>query len=396
MKHTAIICEYNPFHNGHLLQTEELRARGAETVTGILGGSFTQRGDAALTDSYSRAAAAVLSGGCDIVFELPYPYSASAADRFAEAGVSIAMRLGYPDSLAFGCEAENPDLLHAIADFLESPEAHRQIQAARDRRTGTPGHLTDAVRRALGEKYAAELTRPNNILAVAYLRAIRRLGAPLEPVFVHRTTVQHGDEQPCGSLASSSAIRTLLAEGKNPEAFLPTESLRVFRKNEKSGEAPADLRNAERLVLHVLRARDPESVEGCAEARGGLGRRILCAAAVTDSLNGLYRLAANRGQTNAHVRRALLSLLLDTPETAEFIPPAFTLLLAANGRGLSVFGSAEKSIPVISRPAEIPVALAQTESFLLWERAEGLRSLCCPRVLPYKAYRTKRPLILPR
>lgn len=392
MKHVAIICEYNPFHNGHLHQTEELRARGAESITGILGGSFSQRGDAFLTDSYTRAASAVLSGGCDAVFELPYPYCASAADHFAEAGVSLTMRLNYPDALAFGCEAEEPEKLLAIAAFLESPEARRR-PAVRDRRGGTPAYLTEAVRSALGSDCAAELSKPNNILAVAYLRAIRRLGAPLEPVFVRRHSSRHGDTAASGTIASSTAIRTLLSEGKDPSALLPPESLRLYREAVERGEGPADLRRAERLILHTLRLRSGGSAELCAEARGGLGQRILRAAVSAPTLDALYAAAANRGQTNAHVRRALLSLFLLTPEQPDALP-AFTLLLAANGRGLTAFRSAKAQIPILSRPAEVPPWLAQSDAFLLWERAAELYTQCTPRVLPHHFYRTRRPLIL--
>ena len=90
MKTVGIISEYDPFHNGHKYQCDELRRLGAETIISIMGGSLSQRGSVYILDKYTRAKCAVASGGADIVLELPYPFSASAAENFASAGVYIA------------------------------------------------------------------------------------------------------------------------------------------------------------------------------------------------------------------------------------------------------------------------------------------------------------------
>ena len=80
MKYCAVICEYNPFHNGHRYQLGEIRRlSGCDGVLCIMSGNFTQRGEAAIFHKYERAAHAV-AGGADVVLELPVPFAVSAAE----------------------------------------------------------------------------------------------------------------------------------------------------------------------------------------------------------------------------------------------------------------------------------------------------------------------------
>ena len=96
----AVICEYNPFHNGHLIQLEKIRKiKGDDTrIVAIMSGSTVQRGTLAIYPKYARAAAAVKCGA-DLVLELPCPFSCGSAEYFARAGVMLADLTGIADSL---------------------------------------------------------------------------------------------------------------------------------------------------------------------------------------------------------------------------------------------------------------------------------------------------------
>ena len=85
----CIISEFNPMHNGHKYIVEKARELGADSVSVVMSGNATQRGELAVTDKYLRGRAAVMSG-VDLALELPYPWCASSADYFAMAGVYIA------------------------------------------------------------------------------------------------------------------------------------------------------------------------------------------------------------------------------------------------------------------------------------------------------------------
>ena len=80
MDATGVICEFNPFHNGHGYLLSRMREQVGEDgcVICLMSGRFVQRGEAALADPYLRAEMA-LAGGADLVLELPFPWSAGSA-----------------------------------------------------------------------------------------------------------------------------------------------------------------------------------------------------------------------------------------------------------------------------------------------------------------------------
>ena len=106
IKTVGIICEYNPFHNGHKYHIEQAKKiTGADAAVCIMSGNFVQRGEAAVCDKFSRSKAAVL-GGADLVLELPVVYSLSCAEKFASGAVEILDKIGV-DYLCFGAECGN-------------------------------------------------------------------------------------------------------------------------------------------------------------------------------------------------------------------------------------------------------------------------------------------------
>ena len=104
----AVICEFNPFHNGHRHLLARLPKKSTDYIVCIMSGAFVQRGEPAAFDKWSRAAAAV-SGGADLVLELPAPFVLADGDRFAEKGVETAAALGMPVTLAFGMESASAE-----------------------------------------------------------------------------------------------------------------------------------------------------------------------------------------------------------------------------------------------------------------------------------------------
>ncbi|MBQ7885516.1 MAG: nucleotidyltransferase family protein, partial [Clostridia bacterium] len=119
MKIAGIIAEYNPFHNGHahhILSTRE--KTGCDYVVVCMSGSFTQRGEAACMDKWTRAHIA-LECGADAVFDLPALFAVRTADAFARGGVEILGGLGC-DFLSFGSELADPELLQKLASLREN------------------------------------------------------------------------------------------------------------------------------------------------------------------------------------------------------------------------------------------------------------------------------------
>ena len=111
----GIICEFNPFHNGHKYLIQKAKSLVNKPVAVVMSTSFTQRGEIAITDKFTRAKSALL-GGADLVIELPVAYAVSNAEVFAKSGVKILSSFSRLTHLAFGCENSNIELLKQTAD----------------------------------------------------------------------------------------------------------------------------------------------------------------------------------------------------------------------------------------------------------------------------------------
>ncbi|MBR5162514.1 MAG: nucleotidyltransferase family protein, partial [Schwartzia sp.] len=247
MKTVGIIAEYNPFHNGHLLQIREIRRRFPDArIVVVMSGSFTQRGSAAILDKWTRAASAVRHG-VSLVLELPTVFATRSAQYFAGGGVRLLDRLGVAETLAFGSEYDDLSLLSQMAKESDASEN------------------TGALRAALcnGESYAAALTgnsdpsavirQPNVILAVEYLRALTRYAAKLTPLPLPRFAAAHNDRalpsDEAIPIASASAIRAALFKPETHEnafRFVPTDVAALLPDN------PADTARLLRPILARL------------------------------------------------------------------------------------------------------------------------------------------------
>ena len=364
MRAAAVICEYNPFHFGHLKQLEALKGE-YDAVIGVMSGDAVQRGEAAIADKYVRARAAV-ENGLDAVFSLPFPHCCASASDFARAGVYVAASLG-ADALAFGVEDDFARVERAFA-VVGAPGFSDALDTLirREKTLSYP----KAVGRLAGAETAALLQKPNNILAVEYLRALRELRAPLRAAPVPRD----------GTLASSSSLRALLFDSGR-DAFLralPEGSRRVY--GALDGAAfPRDTERLSRALLLLLRGGRAD-LSGLYGTGGGLGERMVRAAAEADSLSALVARCRSAGFTDARVRRAALAVLLGIRREAVRRLPAYTLLLAMNATGRAWLRTRRPSLPVVTKPARAAAAgEAAAAAFGAETRAEALLALAAPQ-----------------
>ena len=261
---TAIICEFNPFHNGHAYLLSEAKRLTGEPNMVIMSGSFTQRGEVAVCDKFTRAAAA-LRHGADLVVELPTAFAVANAERFAQGGVRIAKFFSGVHTLAFGCETDNLDALRAAAAAIRSERVNALIAAEMRGGGYYPRALEEALRTVCGGEVAAAVSSPNNILAVEYIRALE--GTEIRPLPIMRQGAAHDSDKTSGGFASASYIRSLLREGKNCADLLPEIPRHVTR--------PELL---DRAVLYRLRTMTAEELRALPEVGEGLENRILEAA----------------------------------------------------------------------------------------------------------------------
>lgn len=227
MKKLAIISEYNPFHNGHnYIQKKSREITNADIVIAIMSGDFVQRGEISLIDKYKRANSAMLSA--DLVIEMPSFISLQAANLFARKNIEILNKLEI-DYLAFGIENISEKNFLKTCEKIFKNENRINID--------TKNFLDEGMSFAKASYLASikyienkEFFSANNILALEYLRAIKKLKANIEIVPIKRKNSMNKDvELRKDSFSSSSSIRNNIENIKIKD-YLPSLSYNYIKK----------------------------------------------------------------------------------------------------------------------------------------------------------------------
>lgn len=368
-RYAAVICEYNPFHYGHLKQIEHLK-REFDGVICIMSSNLVQRGEIAVADKYSRAKAAVMCGA-SLVVSLPFPYCMMSARDFAAAGVYIAAMLG-ADALAFGCE-DDFSTLEKIYRETKDVSFEKELMALIDKEKNLsyPKAKEMLVAAKLGEKAAEIIRKPNNILTLEYLAAIEKGGYSLKPFPVARDM----------TLRSSSSIRAEKDRAKFL-SLLPECSAAVY-SGLSAEELPRSAENLSQYIIGTLRRYNVGDNRNIYSTPLDLANSIVNAAKLLNSFTHLVDVCRNTVYTEARIRRSVFSMVFGvTPEDA-LSKPLYTLLLAADEAGCAFLKNRKKhfGIPLITKPAHIKKQLAHIQkAFYREAEIESVLLLSAPGV----------------
>ncbi len=392
MKSAGIICECNPFHEGHRHLVSQARAEN-DAVVCVMSGYFTQRGEVAIADPYARAEALIL-GGADLVLELPFPYSCAGAEFFASAGVSILSQVGV-DTLWFGSECGDLALLSRAANAVRSEDFLARYAQTASNSLGTAQAYFNLLQSLCPQ---GSSFRSNDALAIAYLCALHRQGSSVRPITVRREGSAYLDETLSDrEFPSATALRRLLAEGLTTAApHLLPESLTALQRAADTGTFPADLQNAERAILHLLRQAEPTFLDRIAELGGGLGNRLIDAACRATSLAELLELASTKKYPLSRIRRGILFAMTSVDGAMLTAEPAYVRILAFNECGRALLSQKRHTctLPLLTRQADVPTTDAAIAQERLHQRMLSLYTLCLKAPLPAYALLRRNPSIL--
>ena len=331
MKTVGIICEYNPFHNGHKKQIDIIRAKlGPDcAIVCLMSGNFVQRGYPAIFHKSLRAQAAVLSGA-DLVLELPVTYALSSAEGFAAGGVRILS--SFCDLLCFGTETGVLDSLTATAKSLLSPDFKEALRLQLNKGLSFP-----AARAAALKEHAELLQKPNDILAVEYCKAILAQGSKMQPMPILRLGDYHDTAADLEN-PSATALRNLLQNGEAWSAFIPKEIQSVF-----CGADSYTLASGEGAILARLRCMTDKEFEALPYGSEGLWRKFMHACRSCDSIENIIAATKSKRYTRTRIDRMLMCAYLGiTKEMLEQDAP-YTRVLALNDKGRAVLKQARLS-----------------------------------------------------
>ena len=341
MKICAVICEYNPFHYGHLYQLKEAkRLSGADAILCIMSGNFVQRGEAAVADKFTRAKHAIL-GGADIVLELPTLFATSNAELFAKGAISILSEIPAVTTLCFGAEKADK-----LAFLLAGKMLNDEPKEISDKiKQGVANGMSYAKARAEAWKNVLPieiLTSPNNILGLEYTRAILAKNADIDILPIQRIGGGYNDTEIKEEFSSASAIRAAISTGKDIENTLPE-----FVLNDLPKQLSDKLDCLEKYTILSRNEKDIAQVCDCTE---GLENAFKKAALLEDSLADSLTSAR---YTSSRIRRIALQNLLKIDETLirqSLQSPLYLRVLAVKKTSTEALSAlADASLPIIAR-----------------------------------------------
>ena len=364
----GIVCEYNPFHNGHLHQINEAHKAGADTIICVMSGNFVQRGDFAIMQKHARAKAAAICGA-DVVIELPLPYALSSAERFAYGAVSILENLGVVTHLSFGAECDELPYLSELARLLASGALDNEILEEYSKGVSYAA-ARESVMSRINPNFAEILRAPNNILAIEYLKALLRLNSEIKPIPIKRFAVQHDDCTASGSFASASHIRECMLSGKDISCFIPADILDIYKDEFACGHAPMSIDSASAAILSALKRLSADDFTKYSDVTEGLHNRLYNAVSTSFTLEDAITSAKTKRYAHSRIRRIFLNAFLDIDSSLADSPVPYARVLAFTESGRSILKTAKKSsrIPIITKPASIKFESKEAIDLLALER----------------------------
>lgn len=411
MKVTGIIAEYNPFHQGHAYHLSRARElTGADRILVVMGGNFMQRGEPAIIDKYTRTEMA-LRNGADLVLELPAASATGSAEYFAEGAVELLDASGVVNELCFGSELGELEPLEKAAELLlEEPEDYQELLRTELKKGKTfPEARETALSAFLPEQ--SLLASPNNILAIEYIKALKRRKSSIRPLTIQRLGSYHGEDgQPAGAPHTVS--------GNLPESFASASTIRcqlhtLEKQIVTSCEQPAfgslmtalakelpsssfgllkDVLLADRLVqaedfslpLHyrLMQAKEPLEFSVYLDVSEELSRRIYSLRQEFTGWNAFLDLVRTRQYTRSRVSRALLHILLDIRQE-EVLPPTHLRVLGFRREASDLLSEIKKKsrLPLITKAAGHPELSEEIRISSLYHLGNSYNELSRPLVI---------------
>lgn len=355
----GIVCEYNPFHNGHLYHLNEAKKiTNSDYSVAIISGNFTQRGEPSIVNKWIKAEMA-LKCGVDLVLELPTIYSISSAENFSHGAIKILDSLNIIDYLAFGSECGDISILNDIVDVLvKEPKSYKTL-LTHELSTGIsfPKAREKALLMYLNNmrRFANILSAPNNILGIEYLKALKLQNSIIQPITLKRQEAEHNDNVFSASsrFASGSAIRaTCLSSNIDKlQKFMPEASFYLLEDCIKKGKYVKNLAAFDKEILYTLRKMSIEEIANLPDVSEGLEYVIKNASNSCNSVIELLALIDTKRYTKTRLQRILLYAILgitkNDMQLSKKLNP-YIRILGFNENGKKIISEASKRNPKLN------------------------------------------------
>lgn len=327
----GIICEYNPFHYGHLLHLKKIKEMYKDAnIILAMSGWITQRGDLSLIDKFSKTEIA-LEYGVDLVVEIPFKFIQS-ADYFAKGAIKILNLLGC-DKIVFGSESNNAEDLKEMAQIqLNNSEYNNIIRNSINSKENYPTILSNALFSLTGKT----INTPNDLLGLCYTREIIENNYNIDIVTIKRKN-NYNSLKLEGKITSATSIREQLKKKKSIKKYVP----HIVEKKLKNVIFLEDYFD---FLKYKIITSDITDIQGIDT---NLSNRIKKYITNSNNLEELINSVKSKKYTYNRIKRSLTFILLSiTKDNFNNLELEYLRILGFNNNGKELLNKVKKSITI--------------------------------------------------
>ena len=337
MASVGIIAEYNPFHNGHLYQIQKIKEKYPDdTIIIAMSGNFTQRGEPAIIDKWERTNLAI-ENGADLVVEIPYIFATQSADYFSYAGITLLEKLKV-DKLIFGSESNNlEDLIEIAKAELEQKDFDKLVKIYVKLGNNYPTALSLALKDLTGK----EISTPNDILGITYIKTILKHNYNIKPYSIKRNNSYH-EENLTGTSSSATAIRKNIDNLEKIKNTVPRNTYKVLSTKQ--------LHKREDYFSYLkYKIITEDNLEKYHLVDKTLSDKLKKEILNCNNYEELIQKVKSKHQTYSKISRALIQILCNNKSNQEHL--TYIRLLGFNTKGKNYLNKHKKeiSLPIISK-----------------------------------------------
>ena len=332
MKVIGIIAEYNPFHLGHLYQINKIKEMYPNSIIiAIISTNFTERGEISILSKWDKTKIC-LEYGIDLVVELPTLYATQAADIFAYAAINILNGL-HIDTLVFGTESDNINDLIKLANIQLNDKKYDELVK---KYLDTGINYPTAQSKALKDITNINIDKPNDLLALSYIKEIIKNNYNITPISIKRTNDYHSKIVE-SNIVNASLIRKMIVENKDISKYVPNLTLKYINKD-------ISIDNAYKYLLYMI-INNKEHLNEYLSVDEGIENRLTKQISNSNTWEELVMNIKTKRYTYNKINRMLIHLLLGIKKTNN-IKDIYIRILGFNTKGRNYLNKIKKNITV--------------------------------------------------
>ena len=335
MNKVGIIAEYNPFHNGHLYHLNEAKRMFPESYfILILIGNFTQRGEISVINKWDKTSIA-LEYGYDLVVELPFLFATQAASIYAKGAIDILNYLNC-DYLVFGSETNDVNLLK---DLVNITHCNKEYEELVKKYTNEGLNYPTAQSKALQKISNVTIDKPNDVLALEYVRQIKNTNSNITPISIKRTNDYH-EEDINKDITSATSIRKNINNTNLIKNAMPEDVIKYLNNINYD-------KYFELLKYQIISSNDLNEYIGVDE---GIENKLKKVIFECNNINELILKVKSKRYSYNRIQRMLLHILCQNKKEDNILNINYIRVLGLNNNGKKILKDSKNiNIPIITK-----------------------------------------------